>query len=147
MKKIVVVLVLLITMGAGSAFANEEKVSPRALASFNEEFSNVQDVSWQTGDNYYRAAFTMNEQKIFAYYNLDGELMSVTRNISSLQLPITLFSELKNEYGNYWISDLFEVSNSDGLHYYVTLENADTKIMLLSSNGGKWSTHSKNKKA
>ena len=88
----------------------------------------------------------MNEQRVFAYYNLEGELVSIARYISSLQLPITLFSDLKNDYSKYWISDLFEVSNSEGLHYYVTLETADTKLMMHSSNGGSWSTYSKKKK-
>lgn len=147
MKKIFFAIGLFVTMGISSAFANEVKVSPRVLESFKTEFTNVQDVSWLAGDNYFRAAFTMNEQRVFAYYSTEGELMSVGRYISSLQLPITLFSDLKNNYSNYWISDLFEVSNSEGIHYYVTLENADTKLMLLSSNGAKWSSHSKNKKA
>jgi len=146
MKKILFVCGLLVTMGVSSAFANEVKVSPRVLESFKTEFSNAQNVEWQAGDNYYRAAFTMNEQRVFAYYNLDGELVSIARYISSLQLPITLFSDLKNDYSKYWISDLFEVSNSEGLHYYVTLETADTKLMMHSSNGGSWSTYSKKKK-
>ena len=146
MKKILFVFGLLVTMGVSSAFANEEKISPRVLQSFKTEFSNAQNVEWQTGNNYYRAAFTMNEQRVFAYYNMEGELMSIARYISSIQLPINLFSDLKNDYSKYWISDLFEVSNSEGLHYYVTLETADTKLMMLSSNGGSWSTYSKNKK-
>ena len=146
MKKILFVCGLLVTMGISSAFANEVKISPRVLESFKTEFSNAQNVEWQAGDNYYRAAFTMNEQRVFAYYNLEGELVSIARYISSLQLPIILFSNLKNDYSKYWISDLFEVSNSEGLHYYVTLETADTKLMMHSSNGGSWSTYSKKKK-
>jgi hypothetical protein len=61
-------------------------------------------------------------------------------------LPVNLFSNLKNNYDTYWISDLFEVSNSEGLHYYVTLETADTKLVLRSSNGGDWSQYNKSKK-
>lgn len=88
----------------------------------------------------------MNEQRVFAYYDIEGHLISVARYISSFQLPVNLFSDLKNDYSKYWVSDLFEVSNSEGLHYYITLETADTKLILRSGNGGDWSTYSKNKK-
>ena len=123
-----------------------EKVSPKVLESFKSEFSNATEVQWETGNNYFRASFSMNEQKVFAYYDLEGHLQSIARYISSFQLPVNLYSNLKNQYTNYWISDLFEVSNSEGLHYYVTLETADTKMVLRSSNGGDWSQYNKSKK-
>ena len=146
MKKILFVAALLISVGTTSAFANDEKVSPRVLKSFNSEFSYAQDVQWEVGENYSRAAFTMNEQRVFAYYNTEGELLSIGRYISTLQLPINLFSDLKNDYSKFWVSDLFEISNGDGVHYYATLETADTKLVVHSSNGSKWSTHNKSKK-
>ena len=145
MKKIVFVLGFLMIMGASWAYPSE-KVSQKVLTSFKTEFTNAQNVEWETGNNYYRAAFTMNEQRIFAYYNVDGQLLSIARYISSIQLPVNLYADLKNDYSKYWISDLFEVSNSEGLHYYVTLETADTKLVMHSSNGGSWSIYSKNKK-
>jgi hypothetical protein len=145
MKKIIFVMGFLMIMVVSWAYPSE-KVSQKVLASFKTEFTNAQNVEWETGSNYFRAAFTMNEQRIFAYYNVDGDLLSIARYISSIQLPVNLFADLKNDYSKYWISDLFEVSNSEGLHYYVTLETADSKLVMHSSNGGSWSTYSKNKK-
>ena len=145
MKKILFAAALLVTIGS-SAYANDDKVSPRVLKSFNSEFSYAREVQWEAGENYFRAAFTMNEQRVFAFYNTDGELLSIGRYISTLQLPINLFSDLKNDYAKYWVSDLFEVSNGNGVQYYATLETADIKLVVHSSNGGKWSTYSKSKK-
>ena len=145
MKKILFVLGLLAIMGISNAYPSE-KVSPKVLAAFKSEFSSATNVEWETGSNYFRAAFSLNEQRAFAYYSVAGELISVARYISPIQLPINLFSNLKNSYSQYWVSDLFEVSNSDGLHYYVTLETADTKLTMRSTNGGDWSTYSKKKK-
>jgi hypothetical protein len=145
MKKILFVLGFLAIVGVSSAYPSE-KVSPKVLASFKTEFSTAKNVEWETGANYYRATFLLNDQKVFAYYSVEGELVSIARYISSLQLPINLFTNLKNDYSKYWISDLFEVSNGDGVHYYVTLENADTKLVMQSSNGGSWLSYSKSKK-
>lgn len=146
MKKIIFVLGFLAIVGVSNAYPSE-RVSPKVLSSFKSEFSNAKNVEWETGNNYYRAAFSLNEQRVFAYYSVDGELISMARYISPVQLPINLYSNLKNDYRKYWISDLFEVSNGEGFHYYVTLETADTKLTMRSSNGGSWSTYSKNKKS
>jgi len=146
MKKLVFVFGLLLAAAVSHAYPSE-KVSPKVLASFKAEFANAKEVEWETGSNYFKAAFSMNEQRVFAYYDLEGHLLSLARYISTTQLPVNLFGDLKNDYANYWVSDLFEVSNNEGLHYYITLETADTKLMLRSSNGGDWSTHSKNRKS
>ncbi len=145
MKKIVFVIGLLAVMVVGNAYPSE-KVSPKVLSSFKSEFSNATDVEWETGTNYFKASFSLNEQRIFAFYNLEGEMISIARYISSLQLPINLYTSLKNSYSKYWISDLFEVNNNEGLHYYVTIETAETKLMMQSSNGGAWSIYNRTKK-
>ena len=73
-------------------------------------------------------------------------MLALTRNISSLQLPITLQASLKKNYENFWISDLFEVANEQGTTYYVTLEDGDTKLVLKSGHS-EWSTFQKQRKS
>lgn len=146
MKKVFVAAALFFSLGLMSAKAGDETVTPKVLESFKNEFSSATNVTWEKGNNFYRAAFAINGQNVFAYYKTDGELISVARYISSLQLPFNLLNNLKNDYEQYWISDLFEVSNSEGTHYYVTLENAETKLMLKADNGNNWTTRSKTKK-
>ncbi|MFI5186966.1 MAG: hypothetical protein ACHQF0_09590 [Chitinophagales bacterium] len=147
MKKIMMVLALLLTVGTTFAYTGEEAVSRRALNSFKSEFAGATDAAWTAGRNYYKVAFTMDDQKLFAFYNTDGEFMAVTRYISSFQLPLTLQGGLKKSYSNYWISDLFEMASNNETAYYVTLENADTKIILRSVDGNDWSVYQKSKKA
>lgn len=147
MKKILVILTLVLTVSTSFAGTGEEAVNKRAIDAFQSEFVGATDAAWTAGTNYYKVAFTMNDQKLFAYYNSDGEFVAVTRYISSLQLPLYLQTNLKQSYNNYWISDLFEVDNSDGTAYYVTLETADTKIVLRSTDGRFWTTYKKSKKA
>lgn len=145
MKKIFLILGLVAITILSNAHPSE-KVSAKVLASFKSEFSTAKDVQWETGTSFFMAAFSLHDQRIFAYYTPDGALISVIRHISSTQLPINLFSNIKNDYSKYWISELFESSNSDGVHYYVTLETADAKLTLQSENGGSWKTYSKIKK-
>jgi len=103
-------LALVLTLSTSFAFTGEEAVNKQALASFKTEFAGATDAAWTVGNNYYQLAFTMNDQKLFAYYNTQGEFLAVTRYISSFQLPLNLQISLKKSYSNYWISDLFEVA-------------------------------------
>jgi uncharacterized protein YxeA len=147
MKKIMMMLALVLTIGTSFAYTGEEAVNKQALNSFKKEFAGATEAAWTVGDNYYKVTFSLNDQKLFAYYNMQGNFLAVTRNISSLQLPLNLQTSLKKSYNNYWISDLFEVANNDGTNYYVTLETADTKIILKSTDGTDWSIYQKSKKA
>lgn len=138
---------LMLTLSVSSVLAGNENVSPRILESFKKDFAAATDVSWDSGKNFIRASFTLGIQKVFAFYSEEGEMISVARYISTLQLPFRLFTNLKNQYSHYWISDVVEVNNEYGTKYYVTLENAETKLVLNSGISGSWSVHSKNKKA
>jgi hypothetical protein len=84
---------------------------------------------------------------MFAYYNEDGDLMAVVRNILSEQLPINLQTELKKKYNDRWISDLFEMASEGQTSYFVTVENADETITLRSTDFNSWSVYKKVKKA
>jgi hypothetical protein len=77
---------------------------------------------------------------------MDGKMIALTRNISSLQLPLSLQTELKTKNEKLWISDLFEVANDQGTSYYATLENADEQIVMKSS-GSTWTIYRKQRKA
>ena len=145
MKKIL--LTLAIAVSTLSAFAGEVKVNPKVLNAFNNEFKTAREVEWSVGTDYFRATFTYNDKHVYAYYDVEGELLSLSRFISPDDLPLALQSNLKKTYGNYWISDLFEVANNEGTTYYVTVEDADAKIVLKASDGKSWSNYKKVKKS
>ena len=111
---------------------NPVEISTRVLKSFESSFKGAREVDWSVSTSYVKAQFALDGQYINAYYNPEGDLIALTRNITASQLPVMLQAELKKETTDYWISDLFEVSNDDGTSYYVTLENADQKLVLKS---------------
>jgi hypothetical protein len=89
----------------------------------------------------------LNGQYVAAYYDATANLIAVTRNISSFQLPVTLQNKLKASYESYWISDLFELSDDNGTAYYVTVEDGDSKITLKSTGANEWSVFQKQRKS
>jgi hypothetical protein len=145
MKRLLVTLTIALSFISLSSFANDE-VSPRAIKSFNSSFKNATEVKWTITDDYFKADFALNGQYVSAFYDTEGKMIALTRNISSLQLPIALQAELKKGYDAYWISDVMEVANETGTSYYITLETADTQL-VLKSEGDAWSNFKKQRKS
>ncbi len=149
MKKLITAVVLGSVLMMNTAFANgnkNENVAASVKNTFNQEFANAKDVRWGKTNNYYKAAFTMNNEVMTAYFTTDGDLMGVIHNILSTELPISLQLALKKDYDGYWITELFEMAKDNSNSYFVTLNNADQVITLQSTDGYTWSLYSKEKK-
>ena len=144
MKRII--MTLAVTLSSLFAFASDENISNDVLSAFNKEFNGAKEVKWTSGTDFYKASFIFNDQYISAFYNREGVLTALTRNISVVTLPLALQTKIRAEYGEYWISDLFEMSSSEGTNYYITLEKADTKLVLKSSDTTAWTLFRKTSK-
>ncbi|MDX1936526.1 MAG: hypothetical protein SFU21_05400 [Flavihumibacter sp.] len=147
MKKLMIGLVLGAFIITNTAFANNSNnVNDKVQTSFKQEFATAQNVVFSKTNNYIKAAFTLNNQVMEAYYTADGEMIGVSKNLLSTELPIGLQVDLKRDYVDYWISDLFEFATNSNSSYFITVENADQKI-TLQSNGNEWVVYKKAKKA
>jgi len=146
MKPLFILLTVVASFFSKTSSANDEIVSPAVLRSFQSSFANAKEIDWSLTKSFYKASFTLDGQHINAYYNSEGSLMAMTRNIHSSQLPIALQTTIKREYSAFWISDLFEIANEEGTSYYVTLEKAGTKLVLKSTNNAAWTKFQKNQK-
>ena len=146
-KKIALAAAMLLTIGIASSFANtSDSGNDVVTASFHKDFKKAEVLSTQEGKTYTKITFKLNDMVLFAFYNEDGQLLAVSRNIKSSQLPIQLLMEVKKDYGNYWISDLFELTADGNSNYYITLENADTRLTLRSYDSGSWEVYDRKAK-
>ena len=139
MKKIILTCAVMLTVGLAAAFAgSKDGISENAMAAFKNDFSSAKNVSWQQSRSYFKASFSLDNKVMYAFYSYRGDLVAVVHHILSTDLPQVLIDQLKKDYGNYWITDLFEL-NSDEQHiYYVTMENADGTIALKSDGKSGW---------
>lgn len=145
MKPLFILMTFVSSFFATSSFASD-KVSAAARRSFETTFSTAKEAAWTSVNSYYKVQFLLSNQPITAFFTVDGKLLRVTRNISTLQLPVLLQAEIKNDYANQWVTDLREVSTGDGTEYYLTVEDADSRTILKSANNSFWSVHQKQKK-
>ena len=144
MKKIIIMLA--ITLNSAVLFAGEENVNAKILNAFSREFSGARDVKWTSGETFTKASFIFNDSYVDAYYETNGDLVVVTRNISSVDLPMNLQTSLLNGYKGQWLTELVEVSDNTGTHYYASMEDAGSKLILRSTVSGGWRTQNKSVK-
>jgi len=148
MKNKILIGVFIFITGISSAFANDnrEEVNSKIIRSFQKEFAGAQNAQWVTTKDFVKVTFTLNEQVVYAYYDQNGSLLGVTRNILSGQLPINLLTDFKKNYSSYWITDLFEMAGNGENVYYLSLEDSDHKVVLKSNGTNGWDVYRKDKK-
>jgi hypothetical protein len=146
MKNKFLVWTLALIMSFSSGFAGTiTGVDEKIVNSFKKDFAAAEDVQWEKSDAFVKATFKISGQVMFAYYTEAGSLIAVSRNITSTQLPIGLLTELKKNYREYWISDLFEIAMNNETAYYITIQNGDYSL-VMKSNGTNWEMFKKERK-
>jgi hypothetical protein len=140
MKKKIVTIIAFVMLIITTSFANGIDVSKNALSVFSETFVKATDVKWETSDSYYQASFRLNGQSLSALLSEEGDLIAVSRNILSTELPINLQVAFGKSFSGYWISDLAEYAIDGETRYYMTIENADKKIILENFGTYSWTS-------
>src|ERR1700761_8764971 len=133
---------LLLTLGVSTSFAANTTDNGGVNASFRKDFKQAELLATDAGKDYTKFTFKINGAVLYAFYNESGELLALTHNIKSSELPINLLMQIKRDHSDLWISDCFEMVINGSTTYYITLENADTKL-TLHSNGNDWETYAK----
>ena len=139
--KLIAIATLIFTMGITPSFAGPAHgLNGQVSSAFQKDFNKAELVDYTSSKDYTRLTLKVNDMIVFAYYSEKGDLLAVTRNIKSTQLPLPLLLELKKNYSHYWITELFEMSAGSQTTYYMILENADTRVNLKSFDNDSWET-------
>jgi len=103
-----------------------------AFKQLKAEFKDAANVTWSsTQTNLTEASFEWNGQKLHAFYNADGDQVAVSREVSDDKLPLKAMQTIKSKYDGYKTLEAIEYNSAEeGLSYYVSLENANKKVIL-----------------
>jgi len=132
---------------ASSTFATPTDDSNNNVkVAFHKDFKKAELMGTEVKANYTKLTFKMNDVVMYAFYSENGQLLALTRNITSNQLPIQLLLDVKKSYSDFWITDLFELTGDGASNYYITLENADARVTLRSNGNNSWDVYEKKTK-
>jgi hypothetical protein len=153
MKKIIV-LVAIIVAGFSHDSIAQTAVTSITLPfwvsnSFQRDFQNAKNVSWEEIDGTYVATFSARRNQAMAYYQNDGKLIGVGKPVNADDLPEEIMKNFVKRYRHYTIQKAVEYSpslvitgNSDkenslgiypdfeGIVYFLDVENAQSEKIL-----------------
>ncbi len=148
MKKFKIVLTAIVMLFASTAFAMDpENVSPKVKAAFESDFSKATRVNWEKTSDFYFASFTLNNVKVDAAYNEEGELVGTSRCISAEQMPLNVSLAITEKYAGYKVDKTaIELTYEGQTRYYVTVESTNQVIKLKCFSNADLEVESKTKK-
>lgn len=131
MKKLILAALIAVSITT-SAFA-DVTVNAKITENFQTEFYDATNVVWTVSNNFAKAVFTVEGEKMEAFYNLDGSTIGVSKTLALDKLPKNALKTITKKYPfpPYVLKECIEFTNADGeKKFYVSLEEAKTKLIL-----------------
>ncbi len=147
MKKLFISGLLALTL-ITSSFAAPASGS-RAMDHFTSSFANAKGVSWKITDRFEKVSFTLNNEKVDAFYDNNGEMIGISKTMAFDKLPKSALETLTTKYTfpEYQLKDCIEFTNADNeKNFYVSFDTKNESIVLEITKAGGVSVMSKTRK-
>lgn len=148
MKKLFITALAAIAIGT-SAFAGPSAISNKVNDHFAASFSKAKNVSWKSSDRFEKVSFVLNNEKVDAFYDNNGELIGTSKTMAFDKLPKSALENItsKYQYPEYQLKDCIEfTSDSKEKNFYVSMEKQNETLVLEITKGGMVSVFARNKK-
>jgi hypothetical protein len=143
MKKLFITAAIA-TLFSASVFADGTKksnttvnVSYTVLNQFSTDFADAKNVVWTVNKNFQKADFINDGVKMTAFYNLQGDFVSLTTDVDAKAIPAKAQKEIDAKYKGYVVNEVIVLQNNTALNsdidetaYFVDLKS-DTKEVLV----------------
>ncbi len=129
MKKLLFAALLVVSMGS-SAFAGPKKVSTIAKNNFQSEYLQASNVIWSAEEDYSKATFTLNNVRMEAYYEPNGQLIGTSKAITLDQLGVSAKRSLAKKFGSYEIKEAIRFESADDSAYFISAENEKETVVI-----------------
>ena len=124
-----------------NSIIEDVKVSYVVRQAFIQEFGSIKNVNWQkVGNDILRANFSLEGDKISAFFNYDGDHLATTIQKEIGDLPLKLRTAIKNKFGDKEPTELFELINNDDQAYFFVMEEKEKSIVYKAYSSGHIST-------
>lgn len=130
MKKLLFAVLIAASIGTSAFAADLNKVNYRVKTAFEAEFAGAQNVSWNVTPDYTRFVFTMDEERIEAFYGSNGEQIGVSRKIDFKNLPGAAVKKIQKSYPDYTVKETIAFDRDGDKTYYVSLAQGNKKRIL-----------------
>src|SRR3954466_2261521 len=140
MKKLLLIALVVVTVTASAFAKGSEAVSTAAVSNFKVEFKQACDVKWSTTENFVKASFVLNHERMEAFYNLDGDKIGTSKSFNTEELPVKAKRALAKRFSGFTVSQSIEFEGTDEKAYFISAENDKESVILKVTSFGDLST-------
>lgn len=141
MKKLLIAVLIATTLATSTFAKAPTTVNYAAVKNFNIEFRHASDVSWSSTENYIKASFVYDHERMEAFYTHDGEKIGTATGISPDQLPVKAKRAFAKNYSGYDVKQgiLFEGVEENA--YFFSAENEKESVIVKVYDNGSTSVY------
>jgi hypothetical protein len=132
MKQFILAAFIVVTF-CTNALANEGKISPSALKSFQHTFAGAQNSKWSQSAEWYKVSFEQEGHNFTAFYKVSGELVALAKYVSLAELAAPLQTDLKSKIKNAKLIELFELTQNGETKAFATLDNGKKQLVWFAA--------------
>lgn len=141
-KPIFIIALLFTTITSFIANATEQKddvskISNYAVKHFEQDFKTAKKISWDIESDYVKANFEVDDKKMAALYDLQGNYLGAVEYLSYEQIPEKARLDIEKQYKSYDFSSALKVVSrphdsdiNDVGTYWVNLSNNVKNLIL-----------------
>lgn len=144
MKKVLFIVTIITLLGAnvfaadgGKKKDNTTEVSYFVANQFAADFKEAKDITWTVSKNCNRADFTVNNEKMSAFYGFDGEFIGLTHDLDAKAIPAKAMGKINKKYKGYEVGKVIVLQtnaslndNIDPVAYFVDLKSKSEEILV-----------------
>lgn len=145
MKKFILATLITVTIGSSALAADVSKVNFRVLNAFEAQFAGATDADWTVTNDYTKVKFTLEGEKVEAFFSSNGDVIGTSRKTEFRRLPLSAIQKIKKAYANYQVTETIEFELQGDRKYYVSIENEKERKILEVSLYGQVNVFDKNK--
>ncbi|MBZ4189566.1 hypothetical protein [Niabella beijingensis] len=124
MKLFILTAALSLGLNAMAAVPADPTVNEKVLKTFNQVFTEAQDVQWSTTAHYSEASFRSDAVSTRAMIDNNGVLIRTIRYYKESNLPSAVLYKIKKNYEGKEVYGVTEITNNEGTTYHVVIRDS-----------------------
>ena len=126
MKKTILLLLLMISIGAGKSFSQIRKIPAEVTDAFKAKYPNAQKVEWKDKVTVFEANFILNNTEMTADFSSKGEWQETDKKMNFDALPAAVKDGFKkSKYADWTPGTVTQIEKKDkSIRYRVYAEKS-----------------------
>lgn len=133
MKKLSIALiaVLVISLSAFATTGPDANPHFAGMANFLKSYPHARVVALEAKGSFVKVSFVYNEKKLEAFYDMDGNMICSSHDISLQDLSAEVRQDIQKEYAGFVVREAIEIDQPDSRPMYYVTVVAPQKLYVL----------------